>query len=169
MKPQTLNELLALYREDPDRWADDFGRSLLDYLNALIHKQFGRSSNYKEDLVGEVSIKVFENLPKYDPSKSAFSTWVANIFYHTAIDHGRKEFNAQGAPLNPEIHGHEPLKDIDSKLTLKSILDKLPKADKSFVRDKLDGLSNDELAKKYGLTPQSAKQKYYEIRKKLVL
>jgi len=47
-----------------------------------------------EDCVSEILIKIFTNLNKYDPSKSAFSTWVITIINNHAINKSKVYANS---------------------------------------------------------------------------
>jgi len=63
------------------------------------------SRELTEDLVSEVFIRVVRSYQKFDPTKSAFSTWIFRITHNILIDHYRS--SKPSVPLD-DILGSEP-------------------------------------------------------------
>lgn len=60
-----------------------------------IMKRLVKNTEEAEDLTAEVLIKIYNNLPSYNPQKSGFLTWVTTITRNTVIDCLRKAHAAK--------------------------------------------------------------------------
>jgi len=144
---------------------------------AIYFKLLGsvKDSKTAEDLMMETFQKVFENIEKYDESKSAFSTWLYKIAQNTLIDHSRKEtcevlsldvlsgktseenegmdFQIESDFLNPE----QSLLKQERKELLHEAIDSLDnEVMKELIKLKyIDELSLKEIAKKTGIKDSS--------------
>jgi RNA polymerase sigma-70 factor (ECF subfamily) len=76
----------ALYREH------------IDEVHAYLAVALGNDTD-ADDVAQEVFLKVFQALPRYDPSKAPFHNWLFVIARHCAISHHRKE--GRQAPTDP--------------------------------------------------------------------
>jgi RNA polymerase sigma-70 factor (ECF subfamily) len=76
----------ALYREH------------FDEVHAYLAVALGNDAD-ADDVAQEVFLKVFQALPRYDPSKAPFHNWLFVIARHCAISHHRKE--GRQAPTDP--------------------------------------------------------------------
>lgn len=59
-------------------------------LSRILRKQYPNNGDHEDD-VSELMMKIFENLDRYDTSKSRFNTWVTNIVKNYMIDKSRKK------------------------------------------------------------------------------
>lgn len=73
--------------------------------NLALH--YVQDTGMAEDITQEVFMKVYRNLPAYDPSKSAVKTWISRITINHSLDFLKsrrtsKIFNFFGAFVSPE-------------------------------------------------------------------
>jgi len=85
-----------------------------------------------EDLVSQVFIKAYDNLDKYDPSKSSFSTWLYRIARNTVIDYYRTRKNTVDVLDVWDLRTDE---DIEKDFEIRSKLDQVMEAMENIDKD----------------------------------
>jgi RNA polymerase sigma-70 factor (ECF subfamily) len=69
-------------------------KKLFDYTKTeLNHYLKNHYSNYNEDDVSDIIIKIFESLNRFDEKKSKYETWIKNIAKNYMIDKSRQLVN----------------------------------------------------------------------------
>lgn len=76
--------ILGVYMDWKSEIYEKYHQKVLNYI-------YMKTSNHvvAEDLCGDVFVKVYENLEKYDCEKAAVSTWVYTIAHNIVIDYYR--------------------------------------------------------------------------------
>jgi RNA polymerase sigma-70 factor (ECF subfamily) len=130
-------ELIALY----NKGGKEQLRTLIERYTKPLYNFLLRfaGTTESEDLVQEIFIKVWKNLPKFKPERASFKTWLFTIARNSVTDYLRKKktlsFSDVGtsaeesfentvedpAPLPSEVLDHLAEKDA-----LNKVLDKLP-------------------------------------------
>ncbi|WP_255504500.1 sigma-70 family RNA polymerase sigma factor [Mesonia sp. HuA40] len=78
-----------------------YAQSLFGVIENII-----KNKAQSEDVLQEVMVKIWRNLPQYDPEKGRFFTWIVNIARNSAIDKYRskaykKERQNLASPIIP--------------------------------------------------------------------
>jgi RNA polymerase sigma factor (sigma-70 family) len=86
---ETDEEIIGSYRKG-DREAF---KKLIDSYTSPLYNFTARISNKNDapDIVQEVFIKVWKNLPRFDHTKASFKTWIFTITRNTVTDFLRKK------------------------------------------------------------------------------
>tara|TARA_B100000989_G_scaffold166102_1_gene124204 strand:+ start:49 stop:582 length:534 start_codon:yes stop_codon:yes gene_type:complete len=95
MNIPALSNLMTKITEDRDEMAFS---NLFDFLAPKINTYFlqnGLSTESAEELTQEVMSTIWTKSDKYDPSKSAVSTWVYTIARNKKIDFSRKNLKTK--------------------------------------------------------------------------
>ena len=95
MDISALSNLMIKITEDRDEMAFS---NLFDFLAPKINTYFlqnGLSTESAEELTQEVMSTIWTKSDKYDPSKSAVSTWVYTIARNKKIDFSRKNLKTK--------------------------------------------------------------------------
>ncbi len=86
----TQDELVALINKKDeqafDYLYDMYAQSLFGVIENII-----KNKAQSEDVLQEVMVKIWKNLPQYDPEKGRFFTWIVNIARNSAIDKYRSK------------------------------------------------------------------------------
>ena len=90
---------------------DQQGLELLydNYLNSLLGIAYGilKNISHSEDAVQKSILKIWNNIDKYDESKSTLFTWMVQIVKNTAIDIRRlKSFEKEEKSIMLDLHVH---------------------------------------------------------------
>lgn len=153
----TLNDSYKAWKENPsDDSYNELGKALLWYINKQLRtlKYYSISITLSDEMVedaqGNTLIKVFEYLPTYNPEKSSFSTWVYAIIKHVVADIIEEATKRNEYPLfeNTAV-SKDPFGGINGKLLIQKLLSQLNEEDKSFVKMKMDGFSNPNIAEHF--------------------
>ncbi len=95
-------------------------------------------SDYVNDIVQDVFIKVWKNIKKFDYTKASFKTWIFTITRNTITDYLRKKKMINFSSLDKEeesfadnivdevILPNESLIKLEDKELLNNLIDKLP-------------------------------------------
>lgn len=120
----------------------------------------------REDVAQEIVIKGLEAIKDFR-GDSLFSTW----FHAIALNHCRtklgQEIRERILVQLDEADGPRQEADWLSRLTLAKILSQLDLEDQRFVRDKLEGRVEDEMAIKYKLSPEGVRSRWFAIKKRI--
>jgi RNA polymerase sigma-70 factor (ECF subfamily) len=164
---------------------DAFGLLYDRYANKVYRKCLSviKEVNTAQDLVHDIMVRVFTNLPKFK-GNSKFGSWVYAITYNRCMDHLRKqqrvrvsEFDAEHDPRGG-IEDHQPsyreLVDIRTR-QLEALMDELHEMDRMVLLMKYqDELSVADMAETLDVGESAVKmrlkrardrlQKLYEVR-----
>lgn len=121
-----------------------------------------------EELVNDVFVKVYQNMEKFDDSKSSFKTWVHNIATNATIDFLRKK-RLQTKSIDEMISDDEtrysikmefasneadPLHQLmtaESHLSIDKAIKTLPALQAEILRQLSIGITYDEIAEELGM------------------
>jgi RNA polymerase sigma factor (sigma-70 family) len=170
LNQMNLNELHAAYLKDPLS-VDAFATSLRDFVIKIVKTECKRhsASTYDtiEDAVGESLLEVWRQLDRYERDKCLFTTNVTTIVLRNIVDIYRKCNKRQEIELHDEtgvvVHDERSI----SRITYRNLLGRLNNGDKLFVKYKIEGLSDDDIAANFGQNRQWAWNKWYRIKEKL--
>jgi len=135
-----------------------------------IAMRYAANTVEAEEIVNDGFLKVFNNLAKFDFSKS-FKAWLRTIIVNTAIDYYRKN-NKYAHHLDIEdIDQEDTSVDIISKISADEILalvQKLPPSYRTvFTLYVVDGYNHREIADMLGIKEGTSKSNLQDARKKL--
>jgi RNA polymerase sigma factor (sigma-70 family) len=160
----TINEVYATYKQDPTlENYEELGRSLVQYIRAVIAKEFGNRYYALEDVVGEVAIKVLRSLAQYDENKGSLASWIYGIVVNTCLDMRRSHTSKQ----EERLIGNETKIEPGDRLTLQLICKKLPKVDQRLVKLKLAGFSTRAIACALQLKETTVDVRWFRVQDKL--
>jgi RNA polymerase sigma factor (sigma-70 family) len=165
-----LNDAYETYLNDPDGWKEQFGYELLKYCQRYFYKNVGdvagvsakSSAQTMEDTLGDAILEIWERLPKFDPKKASFTTWVTIILANNFKD-GYKKHSEQAEVLlmnEAQVHPH---RSMDEKLTMKQAIKTLSAQEQEFLKLKFAGYSNEAIAEHFGKTVPWAKTTYFRM------
>ena len=126
-----------------------------------------------EDMLQETFIKIFDNLPKFDPSYN-FYTWANRIAVNSCINHQNKKGVDYTYDYDDKImmkQAHEDYSEEDTQLTVelvnKCIL-KLPNGYREILNlYLLEGYDHQEIAEILEISVSTSKSQYARAKKKL--
>lgn len=129
-----------------------------------------------DDIVSSAFLKMYENLPRYNPDRAAFSTWLFRIALNCMTDYFRRKESSQEAeweeffdPAAPD--SSEPEAQILAKegnAALLKALDRLTDKERRIVELKyFSGLGNKEIAEILGITANNVGVVLFGAMKKL--
>lgn len=105
----TQDELVTLINKKDeqafDYLYDMYAQSLFGVIENII-----KNKAQSEDVLQEVMVKIWRNLPQYDPEKGRFFTWIVNIARNSAIDKYRSKAykkERQNLDANNFVHSIE--------------------------------------------------------------
>jgi len=109
---------------DPSRRAlDAYAEACIRHKAHQLVGQAGFTADDVEDLEQELAIHLFEQLPKFDPTRGAFSTFVDRVLTHKAADildarfAARRDCRIQVGSLDDTVRlregGEVPIMDLD--------------------------------------------------------
>ena len=152
---------------------EEFATSLRDFIIKTVKLECKRRSSATfdniEDAVGESLLEVWQALDSFNAEKSQFTTWVSTIVLRNIVDIFRKYNKRQELSLEPAKLDYPPIKGPFQVIAMRQLLAQLDDDDKSFVESKLQGLSEVELAAKFGQNPKWAKNKWFRLAEKMRL
>lgn len=126
---------------------------------ALSNTPSGSASQFADDLIQEVMLKVWNKCASFDPQKASASTWIFTIARNTRTDLIRRQARQQ-TPLNaedlyPETEVDEPITSLQQRRSEKLIrnsLQELP-SEQAQVLTKvfIEGKSHSEASEELGI------------------
>jgi RNA polymerase sigma-70 factor (ECF subfamily) len=125
---------------------DDFSNMYRDYYPKIYNYIFFRllHKSDTEDIVGDIFLKVAENISAYNPNKASFGTWIFTIARNTLTDYLRKKrFHLSIDDEDSSISIPVEI-DMDSEIILDGKLKSMQKA-----LHRLDEKSREMIALKY--------------------
>ena len=160
----TLDEVYAVYLADPSEENKQlFGKVLFNFCNAYVKKHYcKKDSAYRQlkDAVTETCLRVWQDLAKYDATKvgkesqkgRTFTSWVRMILDSDVIDIMRA-YKKEDVPLY-DNHGasSSQFDRLDAKITVRQLMSTLAFVDQKFIKMKLDGYEDIEIAAEFGQT-----------------
>jgi RNA polymerase sigma-70 factor, ECF subfamily len=171
-----LNEAYAAYTKDPS-WLNKevLGDELLTYCTVYFRKYGGgieeslrrvRSYQTMKDALGDAILEIWERLPKYNPQKASFKTWVTTILNNSFIDGYKKYAKTAEVSMvdDPIVHPH---RSIDDKLTLKQAMQTLSKPEQEFLKMHFAGFSDKAKGEHFGKNTKWSDNQLQIIKKKM--
>lgn len=156
-KPIDEQELVSLLKQQ-DKAALEY---LYDHYSAALHGiilRIVKSEEVSQEVLQDAFIKIWKNIPSYDPTKGRLFTWMLNVSRNLAIDKTRsKEIKRQQKTDRPENFVHQ----VDERnstefapenIGVKELLNNL-NSDQRIVVDLLyfQGYTQSEVAREYGI------------------
>jgi RNA polymerase sigma-70 factor (ECF subfamily) len=125
-----------------------------------------------QEALNDGFLKILQNLPQYDSSRSGFYTWMSRIMIHTAIDFIRKrkslKFVAVQAIEDAEEQSIDDLPDVYTAQDLVYFINQLPQITKLvFNLYTIEGYSHQEIAAFLHITESTSRWHLTEARKRL--
>jgi len=155
-----------------ERWKESDSAEDLNELAGLLSKHaiavtYQVFHERREDVAQEAVVKGLEKIKDFR-GDSLFSTW----FHAVALNHCRtklrKEIESRvTVELRDEDAKSSPESWMNSKIELAKVLSQLDAEDQEFVRDKLEGRVEGELAEKYNLSLEGIRSRWFAIRKRI--
>lgn len=186
-----LNELHEAYLKDP-LLVDEFASELTTFITKIVKSECRHSSSMYhtlEDVIGESLLDVWKNLSVFDASKSQFTTFVRMVIQANIIDIFRKykkrdelqyiEERGDQSYVDERAgypgftkHHQYPISSnysdsLSKEATFGQLISTLNKQDKSFIKKKLEGLSEAELDTFFSRRKGWANDKWRYIKVKL--
>jgi RNA polymerase sigma-70 factor, ECF subfamily len=165
-----LNELHAGYVKDP-LLVDSFSAELVQFVRAAIksrcRRDRARMYDFLKDAEGEALLKVWANIDKFDANKSPFEAWVSQKVNDVVLNAFEKYGNRQEAELVEDEHRVRGYEDIEQRLTVKALVSDISEDDRNHVYMKMDGFSDKEVAKSFGISEKAAQQRWFRLKEKL--
>ena len=124
------------------------------------------------EVLNDGYLKIFQNLQKFDISKSSFYTWISRIMINTAVDSIRKKKTLKFIHVQEIELGNEPfVDDIPDKYNVSDLvllINRLPQTTKVvFNLYTIEGYSHDEIAKFLKITSSTSRWHLTEAKKRL--
>ena len=153
-------------------------KMLVDQHKKLVLHMVGRVLNEpadREDVMQEVFIKVYKNLPKFN-FESKLSTWIATIAYRTAINFLRKNKKTKITSMEdlaeneeiPEISSGQTLDQQDMHRFIHEQIQNLPPAYKTVLTlFHLEEMNYAEIVEVTGMPEGTVKNYLFRARKLL--
>ncbi len=161
-----LNEVYKKYKENPtDENKDIFGAELMKYCVKMVKTKFAGRRDI-DDMVMDACLLVWKDLDQYKGT-STFSTWVGSVLIHMGVAEASAQDKYEEVPLEENSAVYNPYHGINAKLDLKSLLSTLSERDKSFIKLKLEGYTDDELDVHFEKKSGWAEVRYQRIVKNL--
>jgi RNA polymerase sigma factor (sigma-70 family) len=169
-----LNDAYETYLNDPDGWKEQFGYELLKYCQRYFYKNVGdvagvsakSSAQTMEDTLGDAILEIWERLPKFDPKKASFTTWVTIILANNFKD-GYKKHSEQAEVLlmnEAQVHPH---RSMDEKLTMKQAIKTLSAQEQEFLKIHFAGFSDKAKGEHFGKNAKWSDNQLQIIKNKL--
>ena len=159
--PNDLNLVYATYIADPTPETEDaFIQEMLDLGVAWTKKVYRGNCERYEDIVQDLSIKVWQNVKAYKPfqDKQSFKTWFLMQLKGDLVN----AFNAtkQERYLSPNLaapddHWRE------AKIDLERFIPTLTAKQQEVLNLILEGYTQEEIAAKWGITQKNISTLYY--------
>lgn len=165
-------ELVAELQRAMD--ADRFG-VLYDRYSAKVYQKcmgMTRNKDISQDLVHDIFLKAFVNLPKFD-HRSKFGTWLYSITYNYCLDHLRKNQRQRTSDLEDDLLEDGADERYEAELLslrsdrLAPVLEALEPGDRAILLMKYqDELSVRDMMDVLGLTESAVKMRSMRARER---
>ncbi|MBL7952480.1 MAG: RNA polymerase sigma factor [Flavobacteriales bacterium] len=165
-------ELVAELQRAMD--ADRFG-VLYDRYSAKVYQKcmgMTRNKDISQDLVHDIFLKAFVNLPKFD-HRSKFGTWLYSITYNYCLDHLRKNQRQRTSDLDDDLLEDGADERYEAELLsvrsdrLAPVLEALEPGDRAILLMKYqDELSVRDMMDVLGLTESAVKMRSMRARER---
>ena len=125
----------------------------------------------REECLADVALLVWEQIQRYDPDRSAFTTWLTVLTRNTALNRARKRRETE--PLSPDHPSSAPGPEeqvLRQELLedLRRALEALPQKDRILFHRKYYYLqSTAQIAAELGMTVRAVEGRLYRVRKRL--
>lgn len=143
----------------------------LDLIASIVRYHLADIKIYEEECIDDILLSIWNNIDKYDKSKSSFKNWIASISKNKCIDYKRKYIEKY---LNThELHESIPYIDKDKlnteiKNEIEDLLSSLSVEDKSlFIQHYIYGYEITEIASNSNKSVTSLYNRISRGRKKL--
>ena len=164
---QILQQLLAHKPDAAEHFLRRYG-ALVRYIVAPIIPD----QREQEECIADVTMKVWEQIDRFDPQKGSFSTWLTVLTRNTALNRLRAQKD-QPLPLEDEALPPSPspeeifLQKERSNL-LHQTLRQLGSLDRSLIYRKYYYLQTTaQIARELGMTDRAVEGRLYRLKKKL--
>jgi RNA polymerase sigma-70 factor (ECF subfamily) len=148
-----------------------FDKIYQEYYRRVFNYAFSRllQREEAEDATAEVFIIVLQNLRRYDPERGSVATWINRLAHNAVENYCRKAYRRRELPVpvivREEAEEWEPDQPVNRRAY--RILRQLSEEERKFLalRYELD-MTNAEIGKLMGLTPESVSQRYHRLLEK---
>lgn len=164
------NALFARYQKLKQTGADT--KETLDALAVALHRHaiavtYIVFRSRREDVAQDAVIAALTKIDDFR-GESKFSTWFHAVALNEARTALRKEIIAKREVLlSDDVIEAQASQSNDTLLQLAILIQRLSPEDQAFIRDKLEGRVERELAEKYGLTTEGIRSRWERIRRRL--
>jgi len=165
-----LNQIHEDYVKDP-LLVDSFAESLLlfvqKYVKSQCRGQRGSSFDTVEDAVGASLLKIWKDLPRFDPLKSPFESFVITKIKDSLYEIYNRYGRQAEVELLDDLSVPDTRKAIESRLSVKALLSTLSDEDKSLVSMKLEGGSDEDIAAAYNIPIETLRTRWKRLKNRL--
>jgi RNA polymerase sigma factor (sigma-70 family) len=157
---------------DPDRFL-----SLVAEHKGILYKVangYCRNQDDRGDLIQEIVIHLWQSFPRYEESRSRFSTWMYRIAVNVAISAHRSASRRvrETSPIEDfglELAAADKVMDeaTDDLRLLQRLVGELDELSRALVILYLDGYAHDEIAEIVGISATNASTRIGRIKEKL--
>lgn len=137
-----------------------------------VARRFGVASRYQADVMQEIFSEVFVKLPKFDPTRGSFTTWLRAIAVRRTIDFLRKREKFRLTELVALVPDRGPavplsLDDVPTDELLLA-MNALPGGCRMvFNLYAVDGCKHQEIAEMLGISASASRAQYARARERL--
>ena len=147
-----------------DKIYQEYYRRVYNYaFSRLLHREEA------EDATAEVFLVLLQNLPCYDPKRGSVGTWINRIAHNAVENYCRKAYRRKEFPTPELIREREGEWEPEQPVNRRAyrILRQLSEEERKFLalRYELD-MTNAEIGRLMGLTPESVSQRYHRLLEK---
>lgn len=118
-----------------------------------------------EDLIQESALEVWRCMESFDETKASLSTWVGRIIKGRVLNY--KKFQSRRVSLAPDEHEPSGGDNPSGVMEMVQGLEKITDKERAMLDLYMGGCPEEEIAIIVGSTPQSVKQQFSGIKKKL--
>lgn len=136
-----------------------------------VVRSFARSNHDQDDLFQDISLRLWESIPRYQPD-IAETTWIYRVAFYTAINWSKRERRREKQKSKlAEQSNHRWIKPPSPDPRIEWLYDKiseLPPIDRSVTLMMLDGVSYREMSETLGISEGNVGVRIHRIKKKLI-
>ncbi len=139
-----------------------------------IANGYCRNRDDRGDLIQEIVIQLWQSFPRYEESRSRFSTWMYRIAVNVAISAHRSTSRRvrENVPIEDfglELAAADKVMDeaTDDVRLLRRLVGELDELSRALVILYLDGYAHDEIAEIVGISATNASTRISRIKEKL--
>jgi RNA polymerase sigma-70 factor (ECF subfamily) len=123
--------LIEAAQADPARFLELYDRNI-DRVYAYVSRRTGNRA-VAEDVTSEVFEQALKNLPKFEWRGVPFAAWLFRIAANALADHWKRE-GRDSHDLPPEIPDEREHQDLERRLSLFQMVDRLPDAQRQVIQ-----------------------------------